>query len=556
MPASSRRLTACSRIWLLLAAMPLVVRAEPPAPPTAELELPLHELIDQEIAASWEASGVVGVGRSSDAEFIRRVTLDLTGMIPRADRVRAFLDDRNPAKRQALIDELLASPEHVRRQAQLLDVMLMERREANRVPQAEWHEYLRQSVAENKPWDVLVREILISDGETTAPRAAARFYLDRDGDAHLLARDVGRIFLGRDMQCAQCHDHPLVSDYYQRDYHGLLAFFNRSYLFEAKDKPTVIAEKAEGEASFNSVFVKDDADQVAAPHLPGQPPIDEPALPEAERYVVAPAKDVRPVPKFSRRAALAEALPRCDTPGFARNIVNRLWAQLMGRGLVHPLDFDHSDNPPSHPQLLAQLTERFVARRCDMRYLLREIALSQAYQRSSQWPLETERPPPEAYAVAPLRPLEPEQLAVSLQQATGQADIQAIALGGGCSEAALFGKLSEGGVEIVRNFAGPPGQTALPFQATLAQTLLLSNGGALQNWLAPRPGNLTYRLASRSKPAELIDELYLSVVSRRPTPEEAAEIEKFLEPRVVDRAQALQELVWALIASSEFRFNH
>lgn len=550
MPASSLR-PAFRRAGWLVALLASALCAQQPGDGSS-----LHELVDQHVQAAWDEQGVVAVGLSSDAEFLRRATLDLTGIIPRADRARSFLADRRPDKRRRLIDELLASPEHARHQAQMLDVMLMERRPATRIPQAEWHEYLRASVAANKPWDQLVRELIAADGADAASRPAARFYLDREGDAHLMARDVGRIFLGRDLQCAQCHDHPLVATYYQRDYHGLLAFFNRSFVFEVKDQPAVIGEKADGDVSFRSVFVKDDAERVAAPHLPGAAPIDEPQLPEAERYVVAPADNVRPVPKYSRRAELAERLPRCDTPGFARNIVNRLWAQLMGRGLVHPLDFDHADNPPSHPELLDLLTERFAAGGCDMRHLLRELALTQTYQRSSQWPLDADRPPPQAYAVAPLRPLEPEQLACSLQQATGLADVQAIALGGGCDEAALHARLAEASTEYVGNFAAPAGQSSLPFQATLAQTLLVANGGSLQSWLAPQPGNLSHRLLQRSKPGELAEELYLSVLTRRPSADERAEVEAFLKDRALDRSLAVQELVWALVASSEFRFNH
>src|SRR5262249_15569598 len=140
-----------------------------------------------------------------------------------------------------------------RHMADVLDVMLMDRRPAKDVKQEQWWEYLRGSVAANKPWDQFVRELLSSDGTDPARRAAARFMLDRDGEPHLLTRDVARIFLGMNLQCAQCHDHPQVEDFKQADYHGLYAFFNRTSVFTEKNL-VVLAEKADGEVSFQSVF--------------------------------------------------------------------------------------------------------------------------------------------------------------------------------------------------------------------------------------------------------------------------------------------------------------
>ena len=216
--------------------------------------------------------------------------------------------------------------------------------------------------------------------------AQARFYLDRDGEANVLTRDVGRIFLGVDLQCAQCHDHPLVTDYYQADYQGLYAFFNRTSLFTDKEKHVSLAEKADGDVNYQSVF---DASRkgTALPKLPDGDPVAEPTFNKGEEYVVAPADGVRPVPKHSRRAQLAPQVTS-GSRMFARAIANRLWAHMMGRGLVEPVDMHHTDNPPSQPAVLQLLAGAFPAMQYDIKALLGQLARTRAYGRSIDLPLE------------------------------------------------------------------------------------------------------------------------------------------------------------------------
>lgn len=367
-PTRRRWLAACLAAVLLTA-------------PLAADEPPLHQRID---ALAESTSLAARAPLADDATFLRRVYLDLNGTIPDAATARAFLDDASPDKRAALIERLLARPEFARHLARVFDIMLMERRADKHALAAEWHEYLRASIAAGKPLDQLAREILSADGADPALRPAARFYLDRDGDANLVTRDVGRLFLGRDMQCAQCHDHPLVSDYVQGDYYGLLAFVNRGVLFlDEKAKKSYYAEKADGEVNYKSVFTGDARDHVI-PKLPDVAATTEPALRPEEQYVVAPAKDVRPVPKFSRRAQLAAAIASGTSSEFRRNLANRLWAYLMGRGLVHPLDMQHSANPAVQSQLLDLLANSLAAMKYDLKSFVRELALSRAYQRSSE----------------------------------------------------------------------------------------------------------------------------------------------------------------------------
>jgi hypothetical protein len=363
---------------------------------------PLHERIDALIEGSAPAAPAP---LADDAEFLRRVYLDLAGTIPDAATARAFLDDPNPAKRAALIDQLLASPRFARHMQHTFDSMWLERRRSTLVgkgvAEGEWTAYLYQSFLDNKPLNELVREILSADGADPKLRAAVKFYLDRDAEPNLLARDVGRLFFGHDLQCAQCHDHPLVEDYLQAEYYGLAAFFTRGSVFtDAKDESKLYyAELAEGEVNFKSVFTGNARDRVL-PELPDGEPVAEPKLAEADRYVVAPAKDVRPVPKYSRRAQLAALATSGASGAFNRNLANRLWAHMLGRGVAHPLDMQHSGNPAVQSELLDLLAAELVQMKFDIRAFFREVALSKTYQRTSAEP-DSNAPPVDPGVLSP-----------------------------------------------------------------------------------------------------------------------------------------------------------
>jgi hypothetical protein len=516
----------------------------------------LADRIDAIVAAGHKDYAAAAAPVAADDEFLRRLTLDLIGRVPTATEARAFFADHSRFKRVRVIDNLLASPECARRLAQYLDVALMDRRRDAKVPRAAWEEFLRSSFAADKPYDVLVREILSADGADPAARGPAKFFLDRDLDPQVVTRDIGRLFLGRNIQCSQCHDHPLVDDYKQADYYGIQAFFNRTFLFPNAQAPTaVIAEKAEGEVSFTSVFDKAKVQKTTAPRVPGLQPIADRAAEKGKEYVVAPARDVKPVPAYSRFARLAAAITSGDDAAFRRTAANRWWAFLMGRGLIHPLDQDHAANPPSHPELLDLLADEFAAHRFDVKWLLREIALSQTYQRSSAAAPGAKDIGPDRFAVAPLKPLSPEQLAYTVMQATGFTDAERLALGGAPDDAALFARLNPQMSPFLTVFGNQPGETDDKFAATLDQTLFLKNGVVIRNLTAQRAGNLLDRAMKLTEPDAVADELFVSVFCRHPSADERKDIAEALKTSP-DRRAVLTEVIWALIASAEFRFNH
>ena len=324
---------------------------------------------------------------AGDAEFLRRVTLDLNGIIPTSAEARAFLDDPAPNKRELLVERLLSSPRFAIHMANTFDVMLMERRPDKHVTTAEWQKYLQGAFEKNVPFDQLAREILTADGVDPATRPAAKFFLDRDAEPHTMARDIGRVFFGMDLQCAQCHDHPLVDHYVQTDYHGLFAFVNRTVVFtDEAAKKSFLGEKSDGEATYKSVFTQDSGQ--IRPQLPGENEIEEPRYRQGEDYVENPLPGIRPVPKYSRRKKLAELATSGANRQFNLNISNRLWAHMMGRGLVHPVDLHHPLNPASHPAVLDLITSEFVGMKYNIRELLRQFALTSTYQRSIEAPTE------------------------------------------------------------------------------------------------------------------------------------------------------------------------
>ena len=547
----------------------------------------LHRQIDRLIESKMEREAAPS---ATDGEFLRRICLDLTGMVPTAAEARAFLDDPSPYKRQKLIDGLMAGPQYARHMQNVFDAMLMERRDDKHVPVTEWRAFLRGAFAANLPYNQLVSEILSADGTDPKTRGAAKFYLDRLADPNLLTRDVSRLFLGRDLQCAQCHDHPLIDDYKQFHYYGIFAFLNRTTLFGAdpagvNKNSAVLAEKADGDVTFSSVFKKKVSHQTGPRILDG-PAAPEPHVPKGAEYLIAPdkANKVRPIPRYSRRGELAKRLVSAAVPQFSRNIVNRLWAIMMGRGLVHPLDLDHAENPPADPELLDLMAREFVAIGYDIKTFLREVALTRAYQRSSE-------PPPGAspgdeiagdskFAVASLKPLTPEQLAWSVMQGLGlvamtrqkaeekldghdpklraifQTDARRRALRITMIEESVHDQLQSDVMPFVRQFAAAAGQPQDAIEPTVHQALFLSNGRQIQTWLAPSNGSLVGRLAPLADAATVAEELYLSLYSRRPTDEERADVAQYLSERGKERVPALQELAWAMLTSTEFRFNH
>jgi len=547
----------------------------------------LSQVIDRHLEVAFPLHHVDrAADPADDFEFVRRVRLDLTGIIPTVAEVRDFAADRSPDKHERLIERLSASDEFAEHMAAVFDVMLMERRPDEHVPSDEWRTYLAESFRANKPLDVLVREILASDGVDPAMRPAAKFVLDREAAHDLLVRDIGRLFLGVDLQCAQCHDHPTVDDYQHQHYYGLHVFVAGTKLYRVPGGGMMqLQEGAVREATFASVFAPD-VQRKTGPRIMDGPALDVPVFEKGEEYLEKTSSKSRSVPKFSLRSALSQTLPRSETREFSRNMANRLWAQLMGRGVVHPLDMHHKANPPSHPDLLDSLTAGLVGMKFDARQFIRELARSRAYRRSSLAPIgvDANAIPEASYAMANMKPLSPEQLFASFVRATGNEltlereldDALAIAetanLKAADDSEALKQKTSAQDDAAARRkarvseranrvkafadlFGSTPGSPEGEFQASLTQALFLANAPSVADWLKPQHNNLAERLIALTSSQAVADEVYLSILSRPAAADETKVIADFLD-RTKDRPTAISQLIWSLAASAEFRLNH
>jgi hypothetical protein len=500
---------------------------------------PLHKQIDALVSAAGKGKPISAI--SDDAEFLRRVTLDLAGRIPSAQEARAFLQDNSADKREKLLDRLLASPDYPRRMQEQFNIVLMERLGDS----ADWSKYLLASFEKNKPWDVMAREMLSASRDESAKGAS--FFLSKrlenygqnPVDYPALTRDLGRLFLGVNLQCAQCHDHLFISDYKQVDFQGLFAFVQNVAL----DKSGVIEKPTTKKVAFASVFEK--IQKETGPRLPG---MKEVSLPKpGDEWLTKPDPKTKTVGvlKFSTLAKLAESVADPGNQAFSRNFANRLWFMMMGRGLVHPLDMSHSDNPPSHPEVLDLLAKEAVARKYDVKALLRELALSQTYQRSSVLPSGATKIEPVTFLTAHEKRLSSEQLLASVLEATGEKE--------------RINK-AKGGVEALRAkflkaFANTAREPEEDFAPSLKSALFLLNDSAVLDLLTPRPGNLIDR-ASKLADDKVAEELYLSILCRLPSAEEKDEITKHLAKNAKRKTIAVGHLAWALLASTEFCVNH
>ncbi len=519
----------------------------------ADSPSPLCRTIDALLRQAYQTPVA---GSADDAEFLRRVTLDLAGRLPTPKEVVTFLADERPGRRTRLVDRLLDGLDYPRRMADAFSVMLLERRRGNEIPYAEWHRYLRESFAANKPWDVLIREILAAEGIDPITRPAVKFYLDRK-NADLLTIDISRLRLGRDIHCAQCHDHPDRHDYTQGEYKGLFAYLSGSHPYTNPRTQQVyfIQNALKGKVEFKSVFSERKA--MIGPKLLHRRELAVPRFEKGLEYI--PADKASGLPqrlRFQRRKLLAAQLPTPDNPWFKRNAVNRIWFLMMGRGLVHPLDALHEASSASHPELLEQLAEEFYRMNFDIKAFIRQLVLTEAYQRSSLLPEGTDDVPPESYAVFNIRPLSPEQLAWTTLQATGNLD----AMLRRAKNKTAGGDANDGGLEQALErfreaYGAAPGEAEIDYLPSVVGAFFMRNDPMVLGWLKPQDNNLMERLlamAEKNEHQPMVDELYLSMLSRYPDAEEKTEALKYCQ----GGEESVAVYVWALLTSTEFRMVH
>jgi hypothetical protein len=526
-------------------------------PPSA----PIEKAVDHYIQAKIDADKVLVAPQVDDATLIRRLTLDLCGRIPTVPETREFVESKDPAKRAKLVDRLIASPSFARYQASEFDIMLMRDATGGKGKSGNLYDYLQKALAENRPWDRVFRELIVPDDNDAKQKGSSEFLKARLTDLDKLTTEVSVLFFGVNVSCARCHDHPHVPDWKQDNFFGMKSFFARTF-----DNGGFIAERDYGLVKFQTTKgVNKDAKML---FISGKV-VDAPGMKELSRdeerkerepFEEAKKKKVAPpAPKYSARAAFVDtALQPEQRDLFAKAIVNRLWARLFGLGLVNPIDQMHSENPPSHPELLAWLARDTIERKYDLRRLIRGLVMSQAYSRSSRWESAGEQPLPKYFALARVRPLTPMQLATSLRIAT--TDPQTFKPRGESSSPAGaddFEKKIESLESTARSMASSFEYPGDDFQIGVGEALLFNNSDKVQrDLLADSNDRLLGRLKQLKDRKEIIETAMRSVLCREPTADEVKLLEAFLAKRADKMPDACRQLVWVLLTGSEFRFNY
>ena len=524
--------------------LPIGRAAEGPSAPE-----PIEKVIDQFVDAAITDAGVTPAAQADDATLIRRLTLDLVGRIPTTGEVDAYVKSADADKRAKLVDRLIASPGFVRHQAALFEVMLNPEGRGG----SGLREYLTAALKENKPWDKMFAEILLPDEGDAKLKGAAAFIRGRISDADKLTSDVSVVFFGVNVSCAQCHNHPHVKDWTQDHFYGMKAFLSRSFdnggfLAERgygviKYKPTRGPERT-AKMMFLTGATVEDAD--AKEPGPEEMKKERDALEKARTAKTAP-----PAPKFSARAKLVEiALKGENAEFFSRSIVNRIWHRFFGTGLVSPLDQMHAENAPSHPELLARLSQDTATNKYDLRRLVRGIVMSKAYSRSSRYESEN-RPSAKLFALAKLKPMTPLQLATALKiAATDPATFNGL-------KPDEFEKRMEQIESSARGFASQIAQPTDNFQIGVSEALLFSNGDrVLKDFLTDGGGSALGRVKTITDPKEAVGFLVKTAYGRPATEQETEALVAYVEKRKGREADAYKQILWALVTASEFRFSY
>ncbi|WP_435010884.1 DUF1549 domain-containing protein [Tundrisphaera lichenicola] len=508
---------------------------------------PIEEAVDHYVDARVVEAGVKPAGEADDSTFVRRLTLDLIGRVPTIAEVQAFVDSTDPEKRVRLVDRLMASPGYARHQADSFDDILMAGVKGS------LRDYLLAAFREDRSWDRIFREIMTGDESTPDLKGCAEFLRSRARDGDRLTSDVSSAFFGVNVSCAKCHDHPLVDDWKQDHYYGMKSFLDRTFLIGE-----FVAEKGFGSVKFTPIdapeksarFLFLTGQEVEIPAEAIDPP-DEVKKAEKKRLDEAKEKKERPAPPaFSARAKLVEvALEPGGRDFFARSIANRVWHRFFGQGLVMPLDQMHSENPPTHPELLEWLARDVIDHGYDLRRLTRGLVLSRAYARDGR--AESDYVDPRLFAVAAPRALTPTQLAASMWVAT----TDPASLPGESKLAEVDAKvepLADRGRTLARSIARP----GEDYQIGAAEALLMSNGDKLDGLLADDGDRLVSHLARIDDPRERVELAVRNILSRAPEDEELDILAAFLEHREDRPAEGCRQMVWALLNGAEFRFNH
>jgi Protein of unknown function (DUF1549)/Protein of unknown function (DUF1553) len=531
-------------IMVRFAGQVAVVEVTVPYGPTPDLsQFKPANYLDELVAAEWKRVGVAPAATTGDNEFVRRIYLDLIGTLPQPEEVRKFLASTDLEKRNKLIDELLQRPEYVEYWAlRWGDLLRGHKRYLGERGLGSFTSWVRKSLRDNKPLDEFTREVLAAQGNLYTTGPVAYYFVDSTPEE--LAETTAQVFLGVRMQCARCHHHPLEV-WSQDDYYGLAAFFTR-----------VEAKNSGDNGRFGGIkSIRALPTPVRERGL--RPNVQPKVLGEIVGKVNPPEAsavgDSNADPDVRKRLAAWIVSPQ--NPFFARNFANRYWSYLVGHGIVEPVDDLRATNPPSNAALLDALAKDFADHKFDVKHLLRTICRSRVYQLAAERAPDRDRDG-SLFTHRSLQRLSAEVLLDGVNQV--------------CETSEQFAGLPEG----TRSISLPDPTTASYFLATfgkplrttacecgrmagpdLSQALHLANSTALQGKLGSDNGRIVRLIKEDKTDHEIADELYLAAFARLPSEAERKVIEETLR-EIPARQEAWEDVLWSLLNSSEFVFQH
>lgn len=489
---------------------------------------PRHNFIDELVDQKLEKLNIQPSNLCDDATYLRRVYLDLIGTLPTPDEAREFLNDQRPNKRVLLVEKLFQRPEFADYWAlQWADLLRVDRLALGHKGSYEFYAWIRDSFRENKPYDQFTRELIAPEGSLTkAP--AGYFYkvVTKPGEQ---ASTLSQVLLGTRIECAQCHHHPF-DRWSQTDYFGMSAFFTQVTFKEGPNGPLI--------GSFRDRATK-------------HPRTNE----DVFAYALG-TKQPETSPEGDRRKLLADWMTAPDNPWLAKSFANRLWAHFCGRGLVEPIDDFRLTNPPSNPELLDALAKDFIEHQFDVRQLMRTIIASRTYQLSSE-PNPSNMQDEQNFSRAFFKRIDAEVLLDAICQTTGVPE-KFEGVPAGARAIQLWD--SQVKHDFLKLFGRPVRATACEcersVEPSVAQVLHVLNSTNIQDKLSHAGGTIPALCRQSNDNAALIEELYLTFYSRRPTAAEQTALSQYLAENQDNRQTAVEDIAWSMMNSTEFLFNH
>jgi hypothetical protein len=521
----------------------------PPRPDFAWLEEDESNPVDRLVNARLRRLKIVPAETASDATFLRRVSLDLLGILPTAAEARAYLSDPSPDRRTRLVDSLLNRPEFADRWAlRWSDLLRNEEKVLDGKGVQALHHWLREVFALDRPLDRWVAELMTASGSTYSAPAANFYRANRESTAR--SETAAQVFLGIRLQCARCHNHPF-DRWTQEDYYSWAGVFSG---IDYK-----VVENRRRDQNDGHEFDGEQIVRVGLAQPLTHPRTHEPVPPRLLGEDVPSGLDPD---RLARAAAWATS---AENPWFARVQANRVWFQLMGRGLVEPVDDFRATNPPADPELLDFLAAELVREGFRLKPLVRLIATSRAYQRSAV-PQPSDDSDESTFSRAIVRPLEAEPLLDAVSQVTGHAPrfrgfprgIRAGQLPGVQANRSRYDRLADGD-RFLALFGKPPRLLACECERsadpTLGQAFEMTSGELLHGLLVAPGSRLDEWADSNAHSGEILEDVFLSALSRFPTADELDPFSRLLD-EATDRRRTLEDLVWGLVNSNEFLLRH